>query len=438
LLRLHLGMSKIEQVHARTILDSRGLPTVEGVVRLSGGATGTAAVPSGASTGEREAVELRDGDPARWGGKGVDRAVENVRTEIRRALVGTEAEQIAVDRAMIELDGTPNKGRLGANAILAVSLATARAVASERGEPLYRSLGGGTVLPVPMMNVINGGVHANNTLDCQEFMIAPHGAPTFAEAVRYGAEVYQALKKLIAGKGLSTAVGDEGGFAPPLDSHEEALDLLVDAIRAVGLEPGRDVAIAVDVAASELHDGRDYVFKKGGGKRLTADDMIDLLERWHASYPIVSIEDGLGENDWAGWVRLTERLGDRVQLVGDDVFVTNEALLAKGIEDGVANAILIKVNQIGTVTETLTAMRRADGAGYRSVVSHRSGETEDAFIADLAVATSAGQIKTGAPARAERTAKYNRLLRIAEELGDRGRYETPFRRGGSSSQRIRR
>jgi enolase len=422
-------MGKIEHVHARAIVDSRGFPTVEAVVRLSGGATGSAAVPSGASTGEREAVELRDGDPRRWAGKGVDRAVEHVRTEIAHALAGAVADQAAIDRTMIALDGTPNKGRLGANAILAVSLASARAIANERGESLHRSLEGGrgTTLPVPLMNVINGGAHANNNLDCQEFMIVPHGAPSFAEAMRQGVEVYQALKTLIAGKGLSTAVGDEGGFAPPLGSHEEGLDLLVAAIRAVGLEPGRDVAIALDVAASELHDGRDYVFKKAGGKALTPDEMIDLLEGWCRSYPIVSIEDGLGENDWAGWKRLTERLGDRVQLVGDDLFVTNDALLAKGIEDGVANAILIKVNQIGTVTETLAAMHRAAGAGYRCVVSHRSGETEDAFIADLAVATNAGQIKTGAPARSERTAKYNRLLRIAEDLGGRARYETPFR-----------
>jgi len=422
-------MSKVEQVHARAVIDSRGFPTVEAVVRLAGGATGQAAVPSGASTGEREAVELRDGDPKAWGGKGVDRAVGHVRDEIAKAIVGKVADQEAIDRAMIELDGTPNKGRLGANSILAVSLAMARAIASDRGELLYRSLGGdaGTLLPVPLMNVINGGAHANNNLDFQEFMIVPHGAPSFGEAMRQGVEVYQALKKLIGGKGLSTAVGDEGGFAPPLGSHEEGLDLRVEAIRAVGLEPGRDVAIALDVAASELHDGKSYVFKKAGGKTLSPDEMIDLLERWVGDYPIVSIEDGLGENDWAGWKRLTERLGDRVQLVGDDLFVTNDALLAKGIEDGVGNAILIKVNQIGTVTETLAAMRRADAAGYRSVVSHRSGETEDAFIADLAVATNAGQIKTGAPARSERTAKYNRLIRIAEDLGRRGRYETPFR-----------
>ncbi len=422
-------MSKIQQIHGRAVVDSRGFPTVEAEVRLAGGASGVAAVPSGASTGEREAVELRDGDPERWAGKGVDRAVAHVCADLAQTLAGLRADQVEIDRAMIELDGTPNKSRLGANAILAVSLALARAIAADRAQPLYRSLGGddARVLPVPLMNVINGGAHANNNLDFQEFMIVPHGAPGFGEAIRQGVEVYQALKTLIAGKGLSIAVGDEGGFAPPLDSHEAGLDLLMEAIRSVGLEPGRDVAIALDVAASELHDGRDYVFKKAGGQRRSSDDMIDLLARWCADYPIVSIEDGLGENDWAGWTRLTERLGERVQLVGDDLFVTNDALLAKGIEDDVANAILIKVNQIGTVTETLAAMRRADGAGYRSVVSHRSGETEDAFIADLAVATNAGQIKTGAPARSERTAKYNRLLRIAEELGARARYETPFR-----------
>jgi enolase len=422
-------MSKIEGVHARAILDSRGFPTVEAVVRLSGGVVAAAAVPSGASRGEREAIELRDGDPARWAGKGVDRAVANVRGAIASALLGVEAEQALVDRIMIELDGTPNKARLGANATLAVSLATARAIAADAGVPLYRSLGGvdAARLPVPLMNVINGGAHANNNLDFQEFMIVPHGAPSFGEAIRQGVEVYHALKALVAARGLTTAVGDEGGFAPALGSHAEGLDLLVEAIEAVGLEAGRDVAIALDVAASELFDGADYVFTKTGGARVSADGMIDLLEGWCRDYPIVSIEDGLGENDWTGWTRLTARLGNRVQLVGDDLFVTNEALLARGIDAGVANAILIKVNQIGTVTETLAAMGCAAAAGYRSVVSHRSGETADAFIADLAVATGAGQIKTGAPARSERTAKYNRLLVIAEELGERARYETPFR-----------
>ena len=421
--------NKIEQVRARQILDSRGFPTVEAEVRLVGGARGVAAVPSGASTGEREAVELRDGDAGRWAGKGVTRAVANVRDVLAPALVGMPAEQAEVDRRLIELDGTPTKATLGANALLAVSLATARAAAAAGGRELYRHLGGAGAsrLPVPLMNVINGGVHADNNLDFQEFMIVPHGAPTFGEAIRYGVEVYHALKKLLSSRRLSTAVGDEGGFAPALASHEEGLDLLVEAIRSVGLRPGEDVALALDVAASELATGDGYVMKKAGGRRLSADDMIDLLERWCADYPIVSIEDGLGENDWAGWQRLTTRLGARAQLVGDDVFVTNEALLAKGIDDGVGNAILIKVNQIGTVTETLAAMARAASAGYRSIVSHRSGETEDTFIADLAVATGAGQIKTGAPARSERTAKYNRLLVIEEELGAGGRYETPFR-----------
>jgi enolase len=421
--------NKIEQVRARQILDSRGFPTVEAEVRLVGGARGSAAVPSGASTGEREAVELRDGDAGRWAGKGVTRAVANVRDVVAPALTGMPAEQAQVDRRLLELDGTPTKGKLGANALLAVSLATARAAAAAAGRELYRHLGGAGAarLPVPLMNVINGGAHADNNLDFQEFMIVPHGAPTFGEAIRYGVEVYHALKKLLSSRRLSTAVGDEGGFAPALASHEAGLDLLVEAIRSVGLRPGEDVALALDVAASELATGDGYVMKKAGGRRLSADDLIDLLERWCADYPIVSIEDGLGENDWAGWQRLTTRLGSRVQLVGDDVFVTNEALLAKGIDDGVGNAILVKVNQIGTVTETLAAMARAASAGYRSVVSHRSGETDDTFIADLAVATEAGQIKTGAPARSERTAKYNRLLLIEEELGAAARYETPFR-----------
>jgi enolase len=422
-------MSKIERVHAREILDSRAFPTVEATVVLSGGAAGTAAVPSGASTGEREAVELRDGDARRYLGKGVRQAVANVSSVIAPAVVGMPAEQAALDGKLIALDGSPNKGRLGANALLAVSLATARAIAAAAKQPLYRSLGGAgaTRLPVPLMNVINGGRHADNPLDFQEFMIVPHGAPSFPEALRQGVEVYHALRGLLGKRGLTTAVGDEGGFAPALASHEEALDLLVAAIEGAGLRPGTDVAIALDVAASELADGGGYVLRKAGGKRLTVDQMIDLLAGWCARYPIVSIEDGLGENDWDGWKRLTTRLGKTVQLIGDDVFVTNETILRRGIAEGVANAILIKVNQIGTVTETLAAMRCAAAAGYRSIVSHRSGETEDTFIADLAVATGAGQIKTGAPARSERTAKYNRLLAIAEELGAAARYETPFR-----------
>ena len=422
-------MSKIERIHAREILDSRAFPTVEATVFLAGGASGTAAVPSGASTGEREAVELRDGDPKRYAGKGVRTAVGHVNKAIASALKGMDADQAAVDAKLIALDGTPNKGNLGANALLVVSLATARAIAADAKQPLYRSLGGAgaTRLPVPLMNVINGGRHADNPLDFQEFMIVPHGAPSFPEAVRQGVEVYHALRGLLGKRKLTTAVGDEGGFAPSLSSHEEALDLLVAAIEGAGLRPGADVAIALDVAASELADQGGYVMRKAGGKRLTVDQMIELLAGWCARYPIVSIEDGLGEHDWDGWKKLTARLGKTVQLVGDDVFVTNEAILRRGIAEGVANAILIKVNQIGTVTETLAAMRCAAQAAYRSIVSHRSGETEDAFIADLAVATGAGQIKTGAPARSERTAKYNRLLVIAEELGATARYETPFR-----------
>jgi enolase len=422
-------MSKIERIDAREILDSRAFPTVEATVVLAGGAAGTAAVPSGASTGEREAVELRDGDARRYMGKGVQKAVANVRSVIAPALTGMAAAQAAVDEKLIALDGTPNKGKLGANALLAVSLATARAVAADANQPLYRSLGGAgaTRLPVPLMNVINGGRHADNPLDVQEFMIVPHGAPSFPEAVRQGVEVYHALRGLLGKRKLTTAVGDEGGFAPALASHEEALDLLVAAIEASGLRPGADVAIALDVAASELAEQGGYVMRKSGGARLGAAQMIDLLAGWCRTYPIVSIEDGLGENDWDGWKKLTARLGKTVQLVGDDVFVTNEAILRRGIAEGVGNAILIKVNQIGTVSETLAAMRCAAAAGYRSIVSHRSGETEDTFIADLAVATGAGQIKTGAPARSERTAKYNRLLGIAEELGAAARYETPFR-----------
>jgi enolase len=423
-------MAKIQRVHAREILDSRAFPTVEATVSLAGGASGVAAVPSGASTGEREAVELRDGDARRYAGKGVLRAVANVNDVIAPALAGLEADQNLVDAKLVSLDGSESKAKLGANAVLAVSLATARAAAAAGGKPLYRALGGdaATLLPVPLMNVINGGRHADNNLDFQEFMIVPHGAPSFPEAVRQGVEVYHALRKRLHERKLSTAVGDEGGFAPELESHEQALDLLEEAIRACGLTPGRDVALALDCAASELADGDGYVFRKAGGPRRSAADLIALYERWCARYPIVSIEDGLGENDRAGWKALTATLGRRVQLVGDDLFCTNEKLLAQGITDGLANAILIKVNQIGTLTETRATMARATRASYRNVVSHRSGETEDAFIADLAVATGAGQIKTGAPARSERTAKYNRLLGIAEELGAAARYESPFGR----------
>jgi enolase len=419
----------IAKIHAREIIDSRGYPTVEATVVLSGGALGSGAVPSGASTGEREAIELRDGDAKRYGGKGVLRAVANVNGPIAAAIAGMDAsKQGEVDAKMIALDGTDNKSKLGANAILAVSLATARAAAAAAGKPLYEALGGAdaNLLPVPLMNVINGGRHATNSLDFQEFMIVPHGAPSYPEAVRYGIEVYHALRKRLEQRKLTTAVGDEGGFAPDLRSHDEALDLMVEAIGAAGLKPGKDVSLALDTATSELVDGDGYVMKKAGGKRCTADDLIALYQKWCAAYPIVSIEDGLGENDWKGWARLTAALGAKVQLVGDDLFVTNEKLLARGIEQKVANAILIKVNQIGTLSETRAAMTLASSARYRSIVSHRSGETEDAFIADLAVATGAGQIKTGAPCRSERTAKYNRLLAIAEELGSRARYRDPF------------
>ena len=424
-------MAAIENISAREILDSRGFPTVEATVTLAGGARGTAAVPSGASTGQREAVELRDGDPKRYGGKGVLRAVANVRDVIAPALAGRDAaDQAAIDAALVTLDGSENKGQLGANALLAVSLAVARASAAARGEPLYRALGGegARLLPVPLMNVINGGRHAPNPLDFQEFMIVPHGAPSFPEAVRQGVEVYHALRALLERRTLSTAVGDEGGFAPSLRSHEEALDLLVEAIEHAGLAPGRACSLALDAAASELADGDGYVFRKSGGPRRSADELIGLYQRWCAAYPIVSIEDGLGEDDWAGWRRLTAALGARVQLVGDDIFVTNDRLLARGIAEGVGNAILIKLNQIGTVSETRAAMGRAATAGYRSVVSHRSGETEDSFISDFAVAMGAGQIKTGAPCRSERTVKYNRLLGIAGELGAAARWVDPFRR----------
>jgi enolase len=420
----------IEAVTGREILDSRGFPTVEATVALRGGARATAAVPSGASTGEREAVELRDGDPKRYGGKGVLKAVANVTKVLGPALRGADArDQRAVDAKMIGLDGTDNKSKLGANAILAVSLASARAAAAAAGVPVWKALDPkATLLPVPLMNVINGGAHATNSLDFQEFMIVPHGAPTFAEAIRHGTEVYHALRKDLAQRKLTTAVGDEGGFAPDLGSHEEALDLLIEAIGKAGLQPGKDVSIALDVAASELWKDGGYVFKKAGGPKKSSADMVKLYERWCRDYPVVSIEDGVGENDRAGWKALTQTLGARVQLVGDDLFCTNEKILAQGIKDGLANAILVKVNQIGTLTETNSTMALAASAKYRSIVSHRSGETEDSFIADLAVASGAGQIKTGAPCRSERNAKYNRLLAIADELGSAARYAAPFRR----------
>jgi enolase len=412
-------MAPIVSVSAREILDSRGNPTVEVDVILETGAAGRAAVPSGASTGEREAVELRDGDPERYGGKGVQQAVNNVNTEIAEALEGMDAtDQIAVDRALLDLDGTENKGRLGANAMLGVSMAVARAAALEVGLPLYRYLGGpmARTLPVPMMNILNGGAHATNTVDFQEFMIIPVGADSFAEGLRMGTQVFHQLKKVLVARKLSTGVGDEGGFAPNLASDEEALKVIMEAIEATGLRPGQDIALALDVAASELFRDGQYHFKKSGGASRSPQAMAELYAGWLEHYPIVSIEDGMAENDWDGWKHLTELIGDRCQLVGDDLFCTNSEILAKGIEQDVANAILIKVNQIGTLTETLEAIELAKSAGYNSIISHRSGETEDTFIADLAVATQAGQIKTGAPSRSDRVAKYNQLLRIEEQL----------------------
>jgi enolase len=415
-------VSAISSIHARQILDSRGNPTVEVEVELDSGATGHAAVPSGASTGEFEAVELRDGGEA-WLGKGVSRAVDNVNGEIAVALEGARAaQQGALDETMIELDGTSNKGRLGANAILGVSLAAAKAAALDSGQPLYRYLaelyGGGepTLLPVPMMNVLNGGAHADNSVDFQEFMVVPAGASSFAECLRMGTEVFHALKKSLASKGLSTAVGDEGGFAPNLDSNEAALQAVLAGVDAAGFEPGSDVFIALDPATSEVYEGGAYVLEHEG-RTLSSQEMAAYWEDACSRYPIVSIEDGMDEDDWDGWKLLTERLGARVQLVGDDLFVTNPERLRRGIELGVGNSILVKVNQIGTLSETLEAIRIAREAGYTTVISHRSGETEDTTIADLAVATGAGQIKTGAPSRSDRVAKYNRLLRIEEELG---------------------
>jgi enolase len=412
-------MSEIERIHARQILDSRGNPTVEVEVGLRSGAQGRAAVPSGASTGEFEATELRDGGE-RWQGKGVTHAVANVNGEIAESLAGMEAsEQEALDRALIDLDGTPNKSRLGANAILGVSLAAAHAQAAEEGLALWRYLGGESarILPVPMMNVLNGGAHADNKVDFQEFMVVPCGADTFSECLRMGAEVFHALKRALHERGLATAVGDEGGFAPDLSSNEEALKMLLAGIEAAGYEPGEDVAIALDPAASEIHRDGAYVLEHEG-RTLSAPELTGYWADLASRYPIVSIEDGMDEEDWDGWKTLTQRLGAGVQLVGDDVFVTNTARLRRGIDAGVGNSILIKVNQIGTLTETMQAIAMAREAGYTAVMSHRSGETEDVTIADLAVATGCGQIKTGAPSRSDRVAKYNQLLRIEEQLGD--------------------
>ncbi|MEO5589788.1 MAG: phosphopyruvate hydratase [Gemmatimonadaceae bacterium] len=414
-------MSTILDIRAREVMDSRGNPTVEADVTLASGAFGRAAVPSGASTGEHEALELRDGDADRYGGKGVQQAVESIESRIAPALDGLmAADQITIDRTMIELDGTPNKGKLGANAILAVSMATARAAAEDVGMPLYRYLGGpmARVLPMPMLNILNGGAHATNTVDFQEYMVIPVGAESFSDALRMGAEVFHSLKKVLVKKKLSTGVGDEGGFAPDLASDEDALKLVIEAIEGAGYAPGTEVAIALDCAASELFKNGKYTFKKSGGGTKSAEGMIDLYASWLETYPIVSIEDGLAEDDWEGWAKLTAALGDRLQLVGDDLFVTNTERLSRGIEEDVANAILIKLNQIGTLTETLECIEMARVNGYQSVISHRSGETEDTFIADLAVATSAGQIKTGSSSRSDRVAKYNQLLRIEEQLGD--------------------
>ena len=418
-------MAAIVSISAREILDSRGNPTVEVDVILETGAAGRAAVPSGASTGEREAVELRDGDAERYGGKGVLTACANVNGEIAEALEEMDAtDQMAIDRTMIELDGTENKGRLGANALLGVSMATARAAAAEVGLPLYRYLGGpmARTLPVPMMNILNGGAHSTNTVDFQEFMIVPVGAESFSDGLRMGTQVFHALKKVLVGRMLSTGVGDEGGFAPNLGTDEDALKVIIEAIEAAGLRPGHDIALALDVAASELFRDGAYQFRKSGARTRSPKEMVEMYTSWVEEYPIVSIEDGMAENDWDGWKLLTDALGDRCQLVGDDLFCTNASILSKGIEAEVGNAILIKVNQIGTLTETLETMELARAAGYNCIISHRSGETEDTFIADLAVATQAGQIKTGAPSRSDRVAKYNQLLRIEEQLETHAEY----------------
>ncbi len=414
-------MSAIVDIVGREVLDSRGNPTVECDVLLESGVMGRAAVPSGASTGSREAIELRDGDKSRYLGKGVLKAVEHINTEISEAILGLDAsEQAFLDRTLIELDGTDNKSRLGANAMLAVSMAVARAAAEEAGIPLYRYFGGmgGKDLPVPMMNVINGGAHANNNLDLQEFMIIPVGAPSFREALRYGAEVFHALKKIIHDKGMSIAVGDEGGFAPNVDNHEAAIQLILQAISDAGYTAGQDIVLGLDCASSEFYKDGKYVLEGEGGVQLSAEEWANMLATWCDKYPIISIEDGMAEGDWDGWKLLTEKLGTKVQLVGDDLFVTNTRILQEGIEKNIANSILIKINQIGTLTETFEAIEMAKRAGYTAVISHRSGETEDSTISDIAVGTNAGQIKTGSLSRSDRMAKYNQLLRIEEDLGD--------------------
>ena len=420
-------MAKIIRVVGREILDSRGNPTVEADVWLEDYSMGRAAVPSGASTGEHEAVELRDGEKTRYLGKGTRKAAQNINNKISAAVLGMDAsDQEGIDHKMILLDGTPNKGKLGANAILAVSMAVARASATFYAMPLYRYLGGvsASVLPVPMMNILNGGAHADNSVDPQEFMVAPYGAPNFSEALRMGAEIFHTLKSVLKKKGYSTSVGDEGGFAPNLKSNEEAIEVILESITKAGYVPGKDVGLALDPAASEFYDKarKKYVFKKSDKSERTSEQMVDFWAGWVKQYPIISIEDGMAEDDWKGWKMMTDVLGKKIQLVGDDLFVTNTDRLARGIKEGVANSILIKVNQIGTLTETLEAMRMAAEAGYTSMVSHRSGETEDTFIADLVVATGAGQIKTGSASRTDRIAKYNQLLRIEEELGSSAKF----------------
>lgn len=420
-------MSTIVAVFGREILDSRGNPTVEADVWLDDGSMGRAAVPSGASTGKHEAIELRDGDTERYFGKGTRKAVQNINKKIAACVQGMDAfDQNAIDRAMIALDGTANKGKIGANAILAVSMAVARAAAESAGLPLYRYLGGvgANLLPVPMMNILNGGVHADNSVDPQEFMVVPYGASTFSDSLRMGAEVFHTLKGVLKKKGYSTAVGDEGGFAPNLGSNEEAIDVILESITKAGYDPGKEIGLALDPAASEFYDKtkKKYVFKKSDKSERSSEEMVNFWAEWIRQYPIVSLEDGLAEDDWKGWKLMTASLGEKVQIVGDDIFVTNTTLLAKGIKEGIGNAILIKLNQIGTVTETLEAMKMAAEAGYTSVISHRSGETEDTFIADFVVATGAGQIKTGSASRTDRIAKYNQLLRIEEELGRSARF----------------
>jgi len=427
----------IADIVGREILDSRGNPTIEVDVTLENGVLGRAAVPSGASTGEHEAVELRDGDTSRYNGKGVLNAVEHVNSTIAEELTGYDAlDQTEIDSIMIELDGTPTKAKLGANAILGVSLAAAKAAAQSLKLPLYRYIGGtnAKVLPVPMMNILNGGKHADNNVDLQEFMIVPAAAPSFAEALRMGAEVFHALKAVLSKKGYNTAVGDEGGFAPNLKSNEEAVEVILEAVAKAGYTAGKDAFIALDPASSEFYDNGKYVFSKSDKSAKTSEQMVQYYEKWVAQYPIISIEDGMAENDWDGWKLMTDRLGGKIQLVGDDVFVTNTEFLRKGISMGVANSILIKVNQIGTLTETLNAIEMAKRAGYTSVISHRSGETEDATIADIAVATNAGQIKTGSASRTDRTAKYNQLLRIEEALGEAAEYPGIMAFGGRSHQ----